>query len=111
MAQVTVKDVVSTGHTGTPPPQALFFQKQVEAPVSEGLWHRHQSKTTLSAFLRKERDSSSKVEFPAPKVELPVLKVELPALKVSSRPPARCWSAMLAGWTGPAVELEGLSPK
>lgn len=114
MAQVTVKDVVSTGHTGhtgTPPPQALFFQKQMEAPVSEGLWHRHQSKTTLSAFLRKERGSSSKVEFPAPKVELPVLKVELPALKVSSRPPASCWPAMLAGWTGPAVELEGLSPK
>lgn len=37
MAQVKVKDTASTSHTGTPPPQALFFQKQVEAPVSEGL--------------------------------------------------------------------------
>jgi len=44
MAQVKVKVTASTSHTGTPPPQALFFQKQVEAPVSEGLWHRHQSK-------------------------------------------------------------------
>ena len=56
MAQVKVKVTASTSHTGTPPPQALFFQKQVEAPVSEGLWHRHRvSKTALSAFLKKRK--------------------------------------------------------